>query len=215
MRRASRFLTALLIALALWAVWLIVSPLVAPPAPPREEFTGRPPARPLPPVDPSPQPSPLPESLDEAHDPLMQAQLSGQIERIVIEKSARRMTVYQGGEAVKRYAIALGFAPEGTKTREGDGRTPEGLYQINRRNAGSAYHLSLGLDYPRPRDRAAAQAVGVSPGGDIFIHGQPNQLPAGAVVPGDWTAGCVAVTDPEIEELFAATPVGTEVEIRP
>lgn len=141
--------------------------------------------------------------------------LNGPVDRILIEKSARRMTAYRQGEALKTYTIALGFAPVGHKTRQGDGRTPEGVYRIDRKNKKSAYHLSLGLDYPRAKDRAAAARAGVSPGGDIFIHGAPNQLPPGAALPKDWTAGCIAVTDPEIEELFAATPLGVEVEIRP
>lgn len=141
--------------------------------------------------------------------------LTGSIDRIVIEKSARRMQLMQGGRVVRSYAIALGFDPVGDKDRQGDGRTPEGEFTIDRRNGESAFHLSLGLDYPRPEDVARATAGGYSPGGDIFIHGQPNALPEGFKLKGDWTAGCIAVTNTEIREIWAVTPLGTKVEIRP
>lgn len=141
--------------------------------------------------------------------------LDGPVSRILVEKAARRMTVYVGGQVVRVYRVRLGFAPRGDKLAQGDGRTPEGVFRIDRRNAQSAYHLSLGLDYPRPQDRARAAAAGVDPGGDIFLHGQPRVLPAGLTLGHDWTAGCIALSDAEIEELFAATPLGAEVEIRP
>jgi murein L,D-transpeptidase YafK len=141
--------------------------------------------------------------------------LTGQIERIVIEKAARRMQLIQDGKPVRTYWIALGFAPQGDKDRQGDGRTPEGEFTIDRRNDESAFHLSLGLDYPRPEDRAEASEAGYSPGGDIFIHGQPNALPEGFKLKGDWTAGCIAVTNTEMREIWAVTPIGTKVEIRP
>ena len=137
------------------------------------------------------------------------------ISRIVVEKSARVMVVYDGDRVVKTYPIALGFAPEGDKAREGDGRTPEGLFRIDRKNAGSAFTLSLGLDYPQADDRARAKAGGYNPGGDIMIHGQPNAVPEMTQLKGDWTAGCVALTNAAIREVFAATEIGTEVEIRP
>lgn len=143
------------------------------------------------------------------------APIEGQIDRIVIEKSARRMTAFQDGVPVRSYPIALGFAPEGNKTQEGDGRTPEGIFKIDRRNAQSAFHLSLGLDYPHPEHVARARAAGVSPGGNIFIHGQPNGLGQLATIRRDWTAGCIAVSDAEIEELWSIAPIGTVVEIRP
>lgn len=141
--------------------------------------------------------------------------LVGPVSRILVEKSARRMTVYVGEETRRVYRIALGFAPEGDKRQEGDGRTPEGTFRIDRRNDASAYHLSLGIDYPQPADRAAARARGVSPGGDIFFHGQPNTLPAPITLRHDWTAGCIALSNAEMTELFEATPIGAEVEIRP
>ena len=155
------------------------------------------------PEPPAPPPEPLPP-------------LTGTIDRILIEKAARRLTVFREGAALRSYAVALGSAPEGAKTRQGDGRTPEGTFMIDRRNPQSAFHLSLGIDYPQGSHVAAARAAGHSAGGDIFIHGQPNRLPD-ALKPrtGDWTDGCIAVTDAEMEELWRITRIGTEVEIRP
>lgn len=141
--------------------------------------------------------------------------LTRPIDRIVVEKSARRMVVYANGQALRSYGVALGFAPVGDKTRQGDGRTPEGLYRIDRRNADSAYHLSLGINYPRPQDRARAAKAGNDPGGDIFFHGQPNSLPDAAQLRGDWTAGCIALSNAEMRELWPLIGIGTEVEIRP
>jgi murein L,D-transpeptidase YafK len=141
--------------------------------------------------------------------------LTGEIDRIVIEKGARRMQLMQDGKAVRTYRIALGFTPEGDKERQGDGRTPEGEFTIDRRNDQSAFHLSLGLDYPQASHRKRAAEAGVDPGGDIFIHGQPNALPEGFKLKGDWTAGCIALTNAEMREVWAVTPIGTKVEIRP
>ncbi|MCB4457530.1 L,D-transpeptidase family protein [Leisingera sp. McT4-56] len=137
------------------------------------------------------------------------------IDRILIEKSARRLTASRDGETVLEFPIALGFAPAGDKQQEGDGKTPEGVFLIDRRNPNSAYHLSLGINYPQPEDRARAQAAGVSPGGDIFIHGQPNAVGNLVTLPGDWTAGCIAVSNQQMETLWRLAEIGTEVEIRP
>lgn len=153
--------------------------------------------------------------LRPAPPPADQPPLTGPIDRIVVEKAGRRMVLMQDGVAVREYRVALGFAPQGDKRQQGDGRTPEGEFRIDRRNAGSAYHLSLGLDYPRPQDRARAEAGGYDPGGDIMIHGQPNALPDEAVLKGDWTAGCIAVSNAEMREIWAVVPTGTLVEIRP
>ena len=116
---------------------------------------------------------------------------------------------------MRSYDIALGFAPDGDKQRQGDGKTPEGLFRIDRRNENSAYHLSLGLDYPKKADLIRASLGGYSAGGDIFIHGQPNTLAGHPTLRGDWTAGCIAISNSEIEELWRVVPIGTEVEIRP
>ncbi len=141
------------------------------------------------------------------------APLSQQIDRIEIYKSARTLTVFRDDVPLRTYDIALGFAPEGDKQQEGDGKTPEGDFIINRRNPNSAFHLSLGLNYPRPQDIARAKADGVSPGGDIFIHGQPNGLGKLTTLANDWTAGCIAISDAQIQELWRVTPNGTPVTI--
>ncbi len=142
-------------------------------------------------------------------------EIVGQVDRVVVEKAAHRMVLYQGTVPVRTYRIALGFAPKGDKERQGDGRTPEGVFRINRRNSESAYHLSLGLDYPQPEDRARAAKAGYSPGGDIMIHGQPNFLSDDKMIRGDWTAGCIALTNAQIQELWRVTGHGTIVEVRP
>lgn len=144
---------------------------------------------------------------------LPQEPLTGKIDLIEIDKSERLLTVYRDGVALRSYTISLGHAPEGHKGQEGDGRTPEGRYRIDRRNPQSDFHLSLGINYPRPLDTLLAAAKGVSPGGDIFIHGQPNGF--AGLRRGDWTEGCIAVTNAEMEELWRVADVGTEVVIRP
>ena len=144
----------------------------------------------------------------------VQSSIEGEIDHILIEKAARKMTLYQNGQPVRVYKIALGFGPIGDKIREGDGKTPEGLYEIDRRNPQSSFHLSLGINYPLPEDLKRAREGGYSAGGDIFIHGQPNRLPDNRKYAGDWTAGCIALTNPEIREVWAVTPIGTTVEIK-
>ena len=137
------------------------------------------------------------------------------VDLILIEKSAKRLTASRDGIAVLQMQVSLGFAPLGDKQHEGDGKTPEGLFSINRRNPRSSFHLSLGLDYPRPEDITRAKTDGVDPGGDIFIHGQPNSLGDMVTLPGDWTDGCIAVSNEQMENLWALVPIGTTVEIRP
>ena len=137
-----------------------------------------------------------------------------QADLVVVDKSERTLTLYAAGRQIKTYrGVQLGDAPEGHKRFQGDERTPEGRYTIDYRNPRSAYFLSLHLSYPAAADRAYAAQHGRSPGGDIFIHGQPNWLPSGRL-PGDWTDGCIALTNAEIEELWRAVPDGTPIEIR-
>ena len=138
-------------------------------------------------------------------------------DRIVVEKSARRLTLFRGETPLKSYSVALGRAPEGTKQREGDNRTPEGHYIIDAHKADSAFHRALHISYPSPADSAAAAQRGDKPGGDIMVHGIRNGLGwLGALHRSvDWTAGCIAVTDKEIEEIYRAVPDGTHIEIRP
>ena len=113
-------------------------------------------------------------------------------------------------KALKVYDIGLGFEPLGHKTREGDGRTPEGEYFIDRRNPSSQFHLSLGISYPNAEDRAYAARNGFSPGGDIFIHGRPSIYKD---APQDWTLGCIAVTNREMQEIYAMVKNDTRISI--
>ena len=139
------------------------------------------------------------------------------IDKILIEKAKRTMTVFSHNEVVKSYRVSLGFAPVGHKQQEGDGKTPEGQYVIESKNPHSRYHLSLKISYPSKDDRTAALKGGVKPGGDIMIHG----LGRGFSWMGpwhhlkDWTLGCIAVTNEEIDELYPAIDVGTLVKIVP
>jgi murein L,D-transpeptidase YafK len=138
-----------------------------------------------------------------------------EVDQIVVRKTARTMTLYAHGQAVHTIAaIQLGDAPVGHKRFEGDERTPEGRYTIDYGNSDSGYHLSLHISYPNQLDRHYAEAQGHSPGGMIFIHGQPNALPMGRM-PGDWTDGCIAVSNDEIEALWEAVPDGTPIDILP
>ena len=135
-----------------------------------------------------------------------------EVTRLRIYK-AQRLLVLDGADRVLRtYPIGLGFAPVGHKQFEGDGRTPEGSYVIDRRNPDSLFHLSVGISYPNEADIAFAEAQGRSPGGDIFIHGGPRRGVDPTNVR-DWTAGCVSVTDPEIEEIYAMVRDGTPIDI--
>ena len=138
-----------------------------------------------------------------------------EIDRILVAKAVRTMTLFGvDGSVHVIEGIQLGDDPVGPKRFEGDEKTPEGRFTIDYGNPGSAYHLSLHIDYPRAQDQAYARAQGRSAGGQIFIHGQPNHWPAGRV-PGDWTDGCIAVSNEEIEALWAAVPDGTPIEITP
>ena len=141
----------------------------------------------------------------------------GSVDRIRIEKSARRLMLISQGEVLKSYKIALGGNPIGPKERQGDNKTPEGTYVIDARNKDSRFHLSLHISYPNERDKNRARELGVSPGGDIMIHGIKNGFSwVGDAHTGvDWTKGCIAVTDEEIEEIGKLAPNGTIVEIRP
>lgn len=141
----------------------------------------------------------------------------GPIDRILIEKKERRLTLLSKGEVLKSYRIALGGNPIGPKERQGDNKTPEGTYVIAARNKDSRYHLSLHISYPNEKDKKRARELGVSPGGNIMIHGIKNGLSwvGDGHTEVDWTQGCIAVTDEEIEEIAKVAPNGTLVEIRP
>jgi len=139
------------------------------------------------------------------------------IDRILVEKSARRLSIFADGKKLKSYRVALGRNPLGAKEQEGDMKTPEGIYWIDWRNPESDYHLSLHVSYPSDEDNARAAKRGVNPGFDIMIHGITNGSGwiGGFHRMHDWTAGCIAVTDEEIEELYRVTPDWTRIEIRP
>ena len=130
---------------------------------------------------------------------------------IEVHKSDRKMYLLHGNQLLKAYDIHLGGNPVGPKQFEGDGKTPEGGYYISHRNPNSAYHLSLGISYPNDDDRAFAEANDKPPGGDIFVHGGPPRPTADD----DWTVGCIAVTDKEMEDIYAMVNPGTPINIFP
>ena len=134
------------------------------------------------------------------------------VTQILIYKGERKMHLLNGRRALETYNIALGGNPIGDKKFEGDLKTPEGLYYINRRNPNSNYHLSLGISYPNDADRAEAEALGKKPGGDIFIHGRARKNRGRGK---DWTAGCIAVKDGQMEEVYSMVRVGTPIMILP
>ena len=123
------------------------------------------------------------------------------------------MYLLHGTRVLKKYDVELGFTALGHKQFEGDGKTPEGTYYIDRRNPNSSFHLSLGISYPNDKDREFAKAQGKSPGGDIFIHGQPNAFTPRRSA--DWTAGCIAVTNRQMERIYAMVKTGTVIRINP
>ena len=138
-------------------------------------------------------------------------------DHIVITKSSRTMTLMDHDKVLKTYRVALGGVPVGAKHKQGDHKTPEGDYIIDSRNSHSQFHLSLHISYPNAGDRQRARRLGVNPGGDIMIHGLPPDY--AYLGPrhrqSDWTEGCVAVDNQEIEEIWDMVPVGTRVEIKP
>ena len=143
-----------------------------------------------------------------ATDPKFKRYTGPEVTMVLVNKGQRRMHLLHNETALKSYDINLGFAPLGHKQFEGDGKTPEGAYRIDRRNPNSKFHLSLGISYPNVNDFAAAQAAGKSPGGDIFIHGQRNPFKPDDP---DWTWGCIAVKNEEIEDIYAMVSDGTLV----
>jgi murein L,D-transpeptidase YafK len=139
------------------------------------------------------------------------------IDRIIVEKAARKLSIFRDGRQIKTYQIALGRNPVAAKQEEGDMKTPQGNYKIDGRNSQSSFHLALHISYPSDEENKRAAARGVSAGSDIMIHGIRNGLGwIGAFHRWkDWTVGCIALTDEEIEELWRVTPDGTTIEIRP
>lgn len=138
-------------------------------------------------------------------------------DRVLVMKRDRILQLLSQWNVIRSYKVALGSDPIGPKTRQGDHKTPEGEYNLDSRNPRSQFHKSIHISYPNAQDRAAARARGVSPGGNVFVHGLPNGY--GFVGAShrlkDWTDGCIAVTNEEIEEIWDAVPNGTPIEIRP
>lgn len=130
---------------------------------------------------------------------------------IEVHKADRKMFLLHNGTLLRSYDVELGGMPVGKKQFDGDGKTPEGAYLISHRNPNSTYHLSLGISYPNDNDIAFAKAAGEEPGSNIFIHGQPGWIK----VKGDWTAGCIAVTDKAMEEIYAMVNPGTQINLFP
>lgn len=138
-------------------------------------------------------------------------------DRIVVVKSAHTLTLLANDKVLKVYKVALGRGPAGPKDHEGDHKTPEGEYVVDQKNSKSRFHMALHVSYPNATDRKRAQAEGLNPGGAIMIHGIENGLGWIGFLQRDvdWTDGCIAVTDSEIEEIWRLVPVGTPIEIKP
>ncbi len=136
---------------------------------------------------------------------------------VVVHKAARRLDLYQHGELLKSYSVSLGRHPEGPKRQQGDGRTPEGEYALDYRKTDSSFYRALHISYPARADLAAARAQGVDPGGLVMVHGMKNGLGwLGRLhLALDWTDGCVAVTDREMDEIWHAVPDGTKIILKP
>jgi murein L,D-transpeptidase YafK len=148
---------------------------------------------------------------------LVHSSAATKVDRIVVLKSARTITLMSGEKVVKTYKIALGTQPIGPKERAGDHRTPEGTHIVDAKKEKSQFHRALHISYPNAIDRARARKLGVSTGGDIEIHGlgQKYGWIGGAHRRYDWTDGCITVTNEEIDEILALVAVGTPVEIKP
>lgn len=140
-----------------------------------------------------------------------------QADSLVLDKSERRLTLFWHGNRVREYIVALGRNPVGDKIGRGDGRTPEGLFHIQGRNPQSKYHLALRISYPDSTHRVLARRRGMSAGGDIMIHGLPDAFASVGALhrQQDWTEGCVAVTNDEIEEIWRSVPNGAPILIKP
>lgn len=142
---------------------------------------------------------------------------SDSADRVVVHKRERKLVLLSQGKELRSYKVALGGEPIGPKTRQGDHRTPEGLYILDSRNPNSHFYKAFHISYPNAKDIAAAKKLGVSPGGDIMLHGLPKEYAwvGKAHALHDWTDGCVAVTDEEMDEIWKLVRVGTPIEIKP
>jgi len=141
----------------------------------------------------------------------------GQADYVVVDKSDRKLYLYKAGRVLREFDVSLGLVPNGPKQREGDFRTPEGKYFLDARNANSDYFLSIHVSYPSESDRARARAQGVDPGGQIMIHGWPNEprYDLRRYQSTDWTDGCIAVSNSDMVDIWLMTREFTPIEIRP
>ena len=136
-------------------------------------------------------------------------------DKVLVLKSERKLLLMKGDEVLKTYSISLGANPVGPKIRQGDSKTPEGNYVLDRHNAHSQYYKSIHISYPNAEDVARARKLGVPIGGDLFLHGLPNDFDGPPEQQGDWTEGCIAVTNAEIDEIWRAVADGTPIQIKP
>ena len=136
-----------------------------------------------------------------------------EVTRVIVQKQDRKLFLMHHDRILRAYPVELGFAPNGHKRFEGDGRTPEGHYYIDRRNPKSSFHLSIGISYPNFRDMELAKKAGKSPGGDIFIHGRPNGKPRDRRK--DWTEGCISLKNRHMEWVYAMVGNGTPITVTP
>ncbi len=142
---------------------------------------------------------------------------NARVDRVLVIKHEHKLALLDHGKVLKEYKVALGGDPSGPKTRRGDHKTPEGEYTLDHRNAHSQFYHSIHISYPNARDRARARRLGVAPGGDVMLHGLPNGYGwiGSRHRARDWTDGCIAVTNQEMDQIWHAVPDGTAIEIRP
>lgn len=154
-----------------------------------------------------------------ASKPEPEPERSPYVDRVLVRKAERRLELHKDGEVYRTYRISLGDQPRGHKVQEGDERTPEGNYVLDWRNPNSAFHKSIHVSYPNDLDRTVARALGVSPGGMIMIHGLPNWLSSPRLAEEyrrqDWTNGCIAVGNEEMDEIWALVADGTPITLLP
>lgn len=139
------------------------------------------------------------------------------VDKVVVEKSSRKMRLYSGASEIAVFPVSLGRSPVGAKACEGDNKTPEGVFRVLEHKSDSAYYLSLRLSYPEPGNIASAAAKGCKPGSDVMIHGMRNGFGwlGRTHLWRDWTRGCIAVTNEEMKKIWALVPDGAVVEIKP
>lgn len=154
--------------------------------------------------------------LDKLHPKYFHEEI-GDIDEIVVQKKQRILSLFNDGDHVKSYPISLGRSPVGHKTKEGDGKTPEGTYLIDWVHPNSSYHKAIHVSYPNTTDKLNAIEAGEEPGGDIMVHGLPNWLGwlSPLFIESDWTEGCIAVSNKAIEEIASSIKIGTKIVIEP